>query len=34
MYIQPADEFDSDLEYEDHHGNIFNILQDDMNEDL
>ena len=34
MYIQSADEFDSDSEYEDNDGNIFNILQDDMNEDL
>ena len=34
MYIQPADEFDSDSEYENDDGNIFNILQDDMNENL
>ena len=34
MYIQDAVEDDSDSEYEDNDGNIFNILEDDDDDDL
>ena len=34
MYTQPSAECDSDSEYEDADGNIFSIIQDDMDEDI
>ena len=34
MYIHGAEEVDSDSEYEDDDGNIFSILEDDIDDDL